>query len=389
MDDYVNVDDYVDVNVHVIVYAHVHQNHKTNFRIAATLRLSMSDQFAYVGTYTPSGSAGIYAYQVDAATEQLTQTSTAKSNNPSFLAFHPNKRVLYAVSEEGELKGIISAFAIDPNTGALSFLNQQPTNGSAPCHVVVDASGQSVITANYSSGSLCVFPIAADGTLSPMSDFVQHSGSGPDKARQEGPHAHSVNLSPDNRFVFACDLGLDRVFIYALDAEKGKLTLHGEARTAPGAGPRHFAFHPNGKFAYAINELDSTVTAFRYDTAAGSLSEIQAISTLPEGFSGTSYCADIHVHASGKYVLGSNRGHDSLAIFAVDEATGQLTSLGQTSTGGGWPRNFAIAPSGKHVFVANQYTDNVVQFAFDAATGQLTPTGHVISVPTPVCIKFL
>ena len=349
----------------------------------------MSDQFAYVGTYTSSGSAGIYVYTVDAATGQLTQSSTAKSNNPSFIAFHPNKRVLYAVSEEGELKGIISAFAIDPKTGALSLINQQPTNGSAPCHVTVDATGHSVITANYSSGSLCVFPIAADGSLSPMSDFVQHSGSGPDKARQEGPHAHSVNLSPDNRFVFACDLGLDRVFIYVLDAAKGKLTAHGEARTAPGAGPRHFAFHTSGKFAYAINELDNTVTAFRYDAAAGTLSEIQAISTIPNGYTEITYCADVHVHPSGKYLLGSNRGHDSLAVFAIDESTGLLTSLGQTSTGGGWPRNFAIAPTGQHVFVANQYTDNLVQFTFDASTGKLTPTGHITSVPAPVCIKFL
>lgn len=347
------------------------------------------DKYAYVGTYTASGSAGIYVYKVDEVTGQLTQISTAKSNNPSFLAIHPNHRVLYAVSEEGELKGIISAFAIDPSTGALSFINQQPTNGSAPCHVTVDATGQSVITANYSSGSLCVFPIGKDGALSPMSDFVQHEGSGPDKSRQEGPHAHSVNLSPDNRFVFACDLGLDRVFIYALDPAQGKLTLHGEGRTAPGAGPRHFAFHPSGNYAYAINELNSTVTAFRYDKAAGTLSEIQAISTLPEGYSEVSYCADVHAHPDGKFLIGSNRGHDSLTVFAIDEATGKLTSLGQTSTGGGWPRNFAIAPSGKQVVVANQYTDNLVQFAFDEATGQLTPTGHVVSVPTPVCIKYL
>ncbi|MEZ4620495.1 MAG: lactonase family protein [Caldilineaceae bacterium] len=355
----------------------------------------------YVGTYTRSlphvaaKSEGIYLIQMDPATGLLEHVSkTIGVDNPSYVTLHPNGQYLYAVNEVGDYggasSGAVSAFAIDGETGDLTFLNQEPTDGAAPCHLVVDAMGRYVLCANYSGGSVSMHPLNGDGSLGKMSDFVQHVGSSVNPQRQQGPHAHSLTIDKQNRYAYACDLGKDQVLIYQLDLARGKLVANepAYAETPKGAGPRHFDFHPTAPIAYVINELDSTVTVFRYTDVTGALDPIQSISTLPAGFDGRSHCADIHVHPTGKFVYGSNRGHDSLAIFTVDQTTGKLTATGHESTGGKVPRNFAIDPSGSFLLAANQNSDNVVVFRINLATGQLTPTGYELTVPTPVCLKF-
>jgi 6-phosphogluconolactonase len=315
--------------------------------------------------------------------------------NPSFLALHPSRRYLYAVNAvpeiDGHPGGAVSAFAIDPATGALTFLNRQSSHGAGPCHVSVEHTGRFVLAANYGGGSVVMFPVQSDGSLAAASDFVQHTGSSVNPRRQEGPHAHSITPDPANRFALACDLGLDNVLVYRLDLEAGRLIPNDPpfVRTHPGAGPRHLDFHPNGRYVYVINELDSTLTVFTYDAERGVLEEIQTISTLPEDFAGQNTCADVHVHPAGRFVYGSNRGHDSIAIFRVDEGTGRLDAVGHVPTQGQTPRNFAIDPSGTFLYAANQQSDTIVAFRIDQGMGQLAPTGHVLSIPTPVCVKFL
>ncbi|ODU01220.1 MAG: 6-phosphogluconolactonase [Planctomycetes bacterium SCN 63-9] len=352
----------------------------------------------YVGTYTggKAGSEGIYLLELDPATGALESKGLAgKIVSPSFLAIHPSRKFLYSVNEVGEFggkpSGAVTAFAIDEANGSLKQLNQQATVGTGPCHLTVDATGKNLLVANYGSGSVAVLPIAEDGSLRPASSFIQHAGKGANPSRQEGPHAHSINLDAANRFAFAADLGLDKVLIYAFDAAKGTIAPNASpfAKVAPGAGPRHFAFHPGGKLAYVINEMGSTVTAFSYDPAAGSLTEIQTISTLPADFKGQNDTAEIQVHPSGKFVYGSNRGHDSIAVFAVDEKTGKLEFVEARSTEGKVPRNFAIDPTGAFLLAENQDSDTVVVFRIDPATGKLTPTGTKVSVPMPVCIKMI
>lgn len=350
----------------------------------------------YVGTYTRGRSEGIYVYRMDASSGALELLSKATGvSNPSFLAIHPQRHYLYSVSEisdfAGKPSGAVAAFKIDPKTGDLTRLNQQPSHGAGPCHLSVDKTGQFVLVANYGSGSVAVLPIQDDGQLGEATDFIQHQGSSVDPRRQVGPHAHSVTLDPTNRYAFVADLGLDKIMIYRLDLSQGKLKPNDEpwAQVKAGAGPRHFDFHPNGKYAYLINELDSTMTGFTYDGTRGRLSEIQTVSTLPDGFEDTSYCADIHVSPSGKFVYGSNRGHDSIVIFESDEGTGKLTYVDHESTQGETPRNFAIDPTGTFLLAANQNGDTVVTFRMDQQTGRLMPTGHVAEVPTPVCLKML
>jgi 6-phosphogluconolactonase len=273
----------------------------------------------------------------------------------------------------------------------LTFLNRVSSGGAGPCHLVVDKTGKNVLVVNYGSGSTAVLPLEADGRLKEASSFVQHQGSSIDKKRQQGPHAHSVNLSADNRFAMVADLGLDQVLVYRFDAAKGSITPNEPpfAAVKPGSGPRHFAFHPGGKFAYVINEMASTVTAFTYDAARGVLKETQTITTLPADFSGVNHTAEVQVHPSGKFVYGSNRGHNSIAVFTVDVKKGTLTSVEQVSTQGKTPRNFGIDPTGRWLLAANQDTDNVVVFRIDAKTGRLTPTGQVLEVGAPVCVKFV
>jgi 6-phosphogluconolactonase len=346
----------------------------------------------YLGTYTDGGSKGIYSSLLDPATGRLSDPVLAATvENPSFLVLHPNGRFLYAVGEmaEGDKKaGRVYAFAVDAKTGALQLLNQQSSEGGWPCHLTLSATGKHLLVANY-GGSIASLPIAADGRVGPAISAIRHEGSSVNKERQEGPHAHSINLDAADRFAFAADLGLDKVLVYAFD-ETGTLKPHKPAHVslAPGAGPRHFAFHPDGRHAYVNNELLSTVTAFRYDAGKGVLEEIQTVSTLPADFKGTSSTAEVQVAPDGRHVYVSNRGHDSIAIFSVDETTGKLTPSGHTSTGGKKPRNFRIDPSGRHLVVANQDSGNVVVLAIDPKTGGLTPSGPPIALSKPVCVKF-
>jgi 6-phosphogluconolactonase len=295
------------------------------------------------------------------------------------------------VSEyEGKPSGSVSAYEIDPGSGQLKLLNRVSSRGSGPCHVAVDKTGKWVFVANYNSGSVAAFPVHEDGSLGEASAFFQDSGTGANPERQSGPHAHEVMLSPDNRFALVADLGLDEVFSYRLDSAKGGLTPNNPpfVRLTPGSGPRHIAFRPDAKFVYSLNELRSTVTAFRYDASRSELKEIQAISTLPQSFAGTSTAAEIVVHPNGKFVYASNRGDDSIAIFRIDSGRGTLTFVDRQSTQGRTPRNIAIDPSGSLLLAANQESGNIVIFGIDPQTGRLTPTGNALEVPFPVCIIF-
>lgn len=373
------------------------------FAAAAAPAAQPGNYLFYVGTYTKEGSKskGIYAYRFDANTGQITPLGlAAETTNPSFLALHPNGRFLYAVNEVGNYKGPnsggVSAFSIDRSegdraAGKLTFLNEVPSRGADPCYITVDKTGKYVLVANYTGGSVAVFPVLDDGKLGQASAFVQHSGHGTNPERQEGPHAHSIDLSPDNRFAMVDDLGLDELLVYKFESAKGTLTPNDPpfAKVDPGVGPRHFALHPAGKFAYVISEMKGTVTVFSNDASTGTLHSLQAISTLPKGFTGEIEDAEIQVHPSGKFLYASNRGHDSIAVFAVDANKGTLTPVEYTPTQGKTPRSFEIDPTGKFLFAANQKSDNIVVFRIDAKTGRLTPTGQVLEARSPVCIKFL
>ena len=348
----------------------------------------------YLGTYTRGDSQGIYRAQLDPETGKLHSLElAAELESPSFLALHPTKPIVYAVSEiatfGGEKAGAVSVLKRDKASGNLTLLSQQTTKGAHPCHVSVTPCGKFVLVANYTGGSVACYPVEEDGGLGPMSGFVQHEGSSVNQRRQKGPHAHSINPDPAGRFLYAADLGVDRIFIYKLD--NGNLVPNQPAfvSLAPGSGPRHFTFHPNGRFAYVINELLSTVTAFRHNAETGALAEIQTISTLPEGFDGANTTAEVRVHPSGKYLYGSNRGYDSIACFRIDQETGNLTALGHTPSGGESPRNFAPDPSGRFLLAAHQKTDNVIAFRIDQESGLLEATGSELAVGTPVCVVFL
>jgi len=350
----------------------------------------------YVGTYTEDGSKskGIYAYRYDAATSEITSAGlAAETVNPSFLAVHPNHRFLYAVNEVGNYKGqksgAVSAFAIDRVTGKLTLLNQVASKGADPCYIIVDKAGKYVLVANYTGGSVAVFPVADDGRLGEASAFVQHTGHGTNPERQEGPHAHSIDLSPDNRFAIVDDLGLDETIVYRFD--KGTLIPNGPqfGKADPGAGPRHFAFHPNGKFAYVVNEMGTSVSVFAFDSNAGVLRPQQTISTIPKGFAEHNDDAEIEVHPSGKFLYASNRGHDSIAVFAIDANKGTLSLVEYASTKGGTPRSFEIDPTGSLLFAENEKSNNIVVFRIDQQTGRLTATGKVLEVVEPVCVKFV
>ena len=353
------------------------------------------DWQVYIGTYTGGGSEGIYLLQLDGDTGQLENKGlAAKVDNPSFLALHPTLPCLYSVGDGAiapdKRGGLVSAFRIEPAEGRLTLLNQEPTEGRGPCHVAVDRAGRHVLVANYNSGSVNVLPVTAEGTLEPVCDVEQHEGSSVNAKRQEGPHAHSVTLDAAGKFVFAADLGTDKMMIYRYDDASGKLQPHEPpcVAVAPGAGPRHFAFHPSGRFAYVVNEMGNTVTSFAYEAEAGQLKAFQSVSTLPDGWDGENTTAEIRVHPSGRFVYASNRGHDSIAGFAVDDASGSLTGLGQTPTQGKVPRNFNISPDGRFLLAANQETNTVVAFRINTDTGALEPTGGKADVATPVCVLF-
>jgi 6-phosphogluconolactonase len=357
-----------------------------------------SPYLVYVGTYTTKQtSKGIYAYRFDSTTGQLTSIGlAAESTDPSFVAVHPNGKYLYAVNEIGDFNGAksgaVSSFAIDRKSGTLKLLNQVSTHGAGPCYVSLDKSGRFLLVANYDGGSVATFVIQNDGSLSLVKGFVQHSGSGVDKERQEAPHAHWIGVSPDNRFALVADLGLDDVMVYKLDDVRGGLTPNSPpfAEVKPGSGPRHLAFHPNGKFAYLVSEMSSTVTAFSYSAQKGSLSALQTLPMLPKDYSGVREAAEIVVHPSGKFLYASNRGSaNSIAAYKIDASKGTLTAAGEFSTKGKIPRNFVIDPTGQFLLAANEDSGNIVVFRIDAATGALTPTGQVEEVPAPVCITFV
>lgn len=352
---------------------------------------------AYVGTYTGKKSQGIYTFTFNSATGEVGKPELAvETTNPSFLAIHPSGKSLYAVGEvaavDGKKGGGVSAFAIQPD-GKLKLLSQASTVGSGPCHISVDKSGKVALAANYGGGSVVALPLKADGSVGSHTGFVQHEGKGNTK-RQSQPNAHSVNVSPDNRFAFVADLGLDKVLIYKLDAAKGTLTPNEPAFGAvpPGSGPRHFTFHPSGKFAYVINEITLSMTAFSYDAAKGALTEIHTVSTLPAadgpgpkpGWS----TAEVVAHPSGKFLYGSNRGHDTIAVFSV-AADGKITLVQNAAAEVKTPRNFNLDPTGKWLFTEGQGSDTIALFKVDQATGKLTATDTRLEVGSPVCMKFL
>ncbi|MFZ0319807.1 MAG: lactonase family protein [Candidatus Sulfotelmatobacter sp.] len=352
----------------------------------------------YVGTYTEEGSTskGIYAYRFDSATGQLTSIGlAAQTTNPSFLAVHPNHRFLYAVNEvgnyQGQKSGGVSAFAIDHTNGKLTLLNEVASGGADPCYITIDQTGKFVLVANYTGGSISVFPIQQDGRLGPATAFVQHTGRGTNPKRQEGPHAHSIDLSPDNRFAIVDDLGLDETLVYKFDSVKGSLTTNDPpfAKAKAGAGPRHFALGPNGKFGYLIDEMGDTVSVFSFDASAGTLHPLQTISTIPQDFTKQNDDAEIAIHPSGKFLYASNRGHDSIAVFAIDPDKGTLSLIEYAPTKGQNPRHFAIAPGASLLFAENEKSDNIVIFRINPKTGRLTPTGKVLDISQPVCVKFV
>jgi 6-phosphogluconolactonase len=350
----------------------------------------------FVGTYTEKESKGIYAFRFDTASAELTSLGVAaKTTNPSFLAIDQTSHFLYAANEfekyKGASSGALSAFAIDRQTGKLSLLNEVPSRGADPCYVAFDETGKYALVANYTGGSVAVFPVRADGQIGEPSAFVQHIGSSVNKQRQAGPHAHWIDTTADNRFAIAVDLGLDELLVYRFNPNTGSLTPNTppNAKLDPGSGPRHLSFHPNGKFAYVVNELQSTITTFSYQASQGVLDKLSTVSTLPHGFTGANESAEIHVHPSGKFLYASNRGHDSIALFSIDRTTGALTPADYFPTRGKTPRNFEIDPTGKLLFVANQDTDNIVVFRIDPQNGRLTPTGQTLRVPSPVSLAFM
>jgi 6-phosphogluconolactonase len=355
-----------------------------------------SDYLVYFGTYTGKNSKGIYACRFQPKTGKLTPVELAgETENPSFLAVDSQGKYLFAANEadsyKGAKSGFVTSFSIDRHSGKLTLLNTSSSKGPGPCHLTVDKAVKNVLVANYTGGSVAVIPVNADGMLGEASDFKQHLGSSVNRARQSEPHAHSVTLTPDNRFAVVADLGLDKLLVYRFDPENGKLTANDPpyGSVKPGSGPRHLAFHPNGRFAYVINEIGNTVTAFDWDGDKGSFHEIQNISTLPKGFTGENTTAEIAVDRAGRFLYGSNRGHDSIAVFAIDPAKGTLTYVEDVPTEGKEPRNFALDPTGRYLFAANQNSDTVAVFRVNPKNGRLTFTGQKFEVPSPVCVTFV
>jgi 6-phosphogluconolactonase len=347
---------------------------------------------AFIGSYAESTNSGVYACEYEEKTGSLALIDqTSGLQNPTFLAVDSDNLKLYAISEgvdsNNQRCGAAAAFSMDPSSGKLSLLNKEITVPAPTCHITLDHTNQCVIVSSYHGGMIGLSPLITDGQIGTTSDIQWHKGSSllpvQDRAR-----AHSVFVDRLNRFAGACDLGLDRIFIYKLDVGANRLIPHSEVQIAPGSGPRHFVFHPSGSFGYVINELNATITAFAYDEELGALGEIQTIATLPDTYEGENACADIHISPDGKFLYGSNRGHDSIAVYEIDSLTGKLTVIEYASTLGEHPRNFAISPDGHFLLVANKDSDNIVTFTRDANTGKLLPTGSVLSVSKPVCIKF-
>lgn len=354
------------------------------------------EQVVYVGTYTEpqqSTSEGVYVYSMDSASGELAFKAVIRELiNPSYLAVHPQTGFLYAVHEKGTFEGRpgggVIALAVHPGTGESRLLNKQSSAGEDPCYISIERTGKYALVANYNSGSVAMLPIRPDGTLEEPSHVVQHTGMSIHPERQDKPYAHCILPDFRNRYALSCDLGTDQILIYRMDLEAGRLLEHAEAKVAPGSGPRHLIFHPNGQYAYVICELNSTLLAFRWNAEAGSLEEIQSVRTLPTGYEGRNLPADLHLTPDGKFLYASNRGHDSFACFEVAADSGLLTLKHHTSTGGREPRGFAIDPSGKFLLSANQNSNNLVTFLIDPGMSHLSRTGEEVQVSMPVCIKF-
>lgn len=370
------------------------------FALIASATIAGDRYLVYFGTNTnaKNGSQGIYVARFNAASGALTKPELAvEAGNPGFLSIHPSKKFLFAIGDvkgpDGKKIGGISSFTIDASTGRLTLINQQSAIGSGPCHVNVDATGRMAALANYGSGSVASYAIAADGKLGEAASFIQHEGSSIDPKRQSGPHAHSVNFSPDNRFAFACDLGLDKVLIYKVDPATGKMTPNEPAfaKTPAGGGPRHLAFHPSGKFVFVNNEMAMTETVFAYDAETGAMTEVQTVSTLPEadrgkpGFS----TAESLAHPNGRNVYVSNRTHDTIAVFSCDPSTGKLTLIQNVPVEGQIPRNICLDPTGQWLIAAHQNSGTAALFQVDAESGKLSFTGTKVEVPASICVRFL
>ena len=351
--------------------------------------------YMLVGTYTSGTSEGVYVYKFNSENGESLPVGLVKTSNPSFLAVSPDEKYVYAVNEDADSAGNggrVSSFLFDHKTGALKLINKQPSNGNHPCYVTVDKTGKWVITGNYSSGTISVLPVLKNGYLDTVVSTIQHTGQSVNTDRQNSPHVHAAVLSPDNKFIFVPDLGIDKIMTYHFNKRTGALreTSPAFVMTKPGNGPRHFEFHPNKKFAYLVEELTGGVSAYRYTAKDGKLQLIQNISTLPPQFLGSAGSADIHVSPDGKFLYASNRGEsNSIAIFFINNKTGMLTSVGHQSTMGKTPRNFNFDPGGNFLLVANQNSDEIVLFKIDRQTGLLTDTGKRITVSKPVCIKWI
>ncbi|MFI5381289.1 MAG: lactonase family protein [Tepidisphaerales bacterium] len=352
--------------------------------------------WVFVGTYTSAQNPGLHLLQVDTATGDTKYIGVvAEIQNPTFLAVDAEQKHLYAAGEVGNFQGkpagFVSAFSLDRKTGQLKALGSQSSGGRGPCHVSVDAQGKNVLVANYSGGSIAALPLNDDGSLKEPSSFIQHTGKGPNPRRQEAPHAHGIYPAPSGDLLLVPDLGLDKIMLYRLDSKLGQLKPNDPAagNAAPGAGPRHLAFNPSKNLVYCVNEMASTVTTFAFDPAKGSLTATASISTLPPDFKDPTTTAEIFMHPNGKFLYASNRGHDSIAVFAIDPATGALSAKGQTPTGGKQPRNFAIDPTGRWLLAANQQSNNIVVFSINPETGELKAAGTQLAVPSPVCLVFV
>jgi 6-phosphogluconolactonase len=361
-----------------------------------TMSYSQSKEILYVGTFNERGSKGIYVFEFDRKDMNFTLVQTIGGKvGPSFLDTDPKGNYLFSVNGTGigdnKRWGSVSSYKINRKNGKLSKNNVVSALGGGPCHIVIDKTGTRALISNYGSGNLVMLPISNTGLLSEEAVTIQHYGSSVNEARQKKPRVHSIKLSNDNKYAYVSDLGIDKVMIYELDAEMGSLkpAQIPYVDIEPGSGPRHFAYHPNLAFAYVISELLNTVTAFKVDKQNGNLETIQTITTLPKLFNDVSYCADIHIHPNGKFLYGSNRGNNTIAIFSINQDSGELTPIDHTSTKGDWPRNFMIDKKGELLLVANQKTDDIYVFEIDEKSGKLTDTGVKISVPAPVCLKIL
>lgn len=354
---------------------------------------SASRYCAYVGTYTNNKSKGIYTFNFDSATGRLELIGTASELiNPSYICISQNSRFLYAVMEveefDGRKGGAVGAYLIDKKTGKLDFINMQPTNGKSPCQLCTDKTGKYLFTANYNEGTITEYNLGNRGEIETLLSVFRHYGSGPNKSRQEEPHVHYVSLTPDEKYLCAVDLGIDKINVYSFNQKNGLLT-HEEnlsVDVTPGSGPRHMTFSQDGRFAYLLTELSSEVIMLDMQPGNGTINKIQCISTLPYDFKGENYCAAIYL--SGDYLYASNRGHDSIAIFKVTRSTGALEPVSIIHTCGEFPRDFAIDPTGRFLFAANQYSGTIVMFAIMPETGKLEQTGDIIEIPDPACIKF-